>query len=93
TLGLAHYQLATKIHHENRQESAKKKKEEKTPSYDPIFDEPVEKKDPKIFDDTEKIKVISQHLKKAAAIWNYCAEKLYVSFCFQGLFLFFYMFI
>jgi len=78
TLGLAHYQMAAKLHHENRHDSQQKKSQEKTSAPDPIFDEPVEKKDPKILDDPEKIKQITQHLKKKQQLFGIIVLKTYI---------------
>jgi len=76
-LGLSYYQIAIKSHHENRQTSHDQLENEKKEHHDPIFDAPQPIEEPKIVDDQEKVKIISQNLKKAASVWNFVATKLY----------------
>ena len=57
--------------------AAGKASQQVKPEYDPIYDDVPPDKDPSIMDDKEVIKQITGNLKKAAAIWNFVADKLY----------------
>jgi len=75
-LGLANYQKAVELHHLNRQISHKTKEKvnrDKNIDFDPIFDEPqdLNKQQPQIYDDKDRVKEISQYLKLSSSIWNY----------------------